>query len=638
MSLGWNRDRAPEALDRACTQGLADANDAIEVFEAIDLLSGAPGLYGEPLGRELAQKAEGLKGEACKVLRAALRESSLVGLYEDLYIHYRRHIWSHLCSYRLLDCIDGPDVTALLDARPNVLLDVLRSKPVVSRFDGEIAGWMKLNHRTSAEALLGLAERHERPVPLYLPDGLSNGDKNDIVEKYLRSPDPNLNFVTLLLHWPAGRIEGYFPSDDVRVLAKKVAPRLNERILAEGTTVRFGSSVYFEGLPGAVIACARSGVEDHGFVYDTRWLLKHLDPATVLGNYLYVFQFTSPRTGLLYVPSRENDEPLLYGLMGRKAMADYDEGPVFGHKSSVAVMVTKAYSELLRRNGVSLEHSLKWYFNEGIEEEFGVTGFYLHLPSGGTYLDRCRSIGSEIEGVVKAFKLFCEKGEIDHDYFELIQFKQFEAVPSLLDNKYAYAKGDGAKTAMQLLCSNQCELSFFNHGSAVSFDSFYDRMLRSEVRRRTFDGLFDESIDWLLAKGLICEGEQSVLLPTEQASVLEFIWREDAFPYYRAGASDKKAVNILVAQGLLEFETTLLARPESAYMDYVFNNSRFGNALALRNKYDHASGATQDPDAQGVEWDYITLLNLLIMLALKINEELCFHFDTGWASDFEDVD
>lgn len=57
-------------------------------------------------------------------------------------------------------------------------------------------------------------------------------------------------------------------------------------------------------------------------------------------------------------------------------------------------------------------------------------------------------------------------------------------------------------------------------------------------------------------------------------------------------------------------------------MNFMLNNERFSNSQALRNKYDHASGAVNDPNDLSYIKNYCLLLNLLICVTLKINDEL----------------
>ena len=58
-------------------------------------------------------------------------------------------------------------------------------------------------------------------------------------------------------------------------------------------------------------------------------------------------------------------------------------------------------------------------------------------------------------------------------------------------------------------------------------------------------------------------------------------------------------------------------------MNYVLNKSEYSNGLDLRNKYIHS---TYPLDTQQQEQDYISLLKILTVVILKINEEFCLKY------------
>lgn len=47
---------------------------------------------------------------------------------------------------------------------------------------------------------------------------------------------------------------------------------------------------------------------------------------------------------------------------------------------------------------------------------------------------------------------------------------------------------------------------------------------------------------------------------------------------------------------------------EEAYLNRMFNNASFPTSLELRNRYDHAKAAIDDPNADEIRGDYFQLL------------------------------
>ena len=89
---------------------------------------------------------------------------------------------------------------------------------------------------------------------------------------------------------------------------------------------------------------------------------------------------------------------------------------------------------------------------------------------------------------------------------------------------------------------------------------------------------------------------------------------------------DEKMKNEMIEMeklGLIEFVDTLLSRQESAYLNFYLNET-YPNGPKLRNKYVH--GIEYLEEDENVHFNnYIILLRLLIMLTLKINDDICLY-------------
>ena len=62
------------------------------------------------------------------------------------------------------------------------------------------------------------------------------------------------------------------------------------------------------------------------------------------------------------------------------------------------------------------------------------------------------------------------------------------------------------------------------------------------------------------------------------------------------------------------------SRPEQHYLNYILNKAEYSNGLDLRNRYVHDT-CSQNKKAQ--HYDYCELQKIMILIILKINEELC---------------
>ncbi|MBD8942275.1 MAG: hypothetical protein EGR71_07055, partial [Clostridiales bacterium] len=71
----------------------------------------------------------------------------------------------------------------------------------------------------------------------------------------------------------------------------------------------------------------------------------------------------------------------------------------------------QAYLGELKRLNIRLEDIFKWFFEENIKTEFNALGFSYSPPSEGTtYAEKCKLLGSAIDGILKQYRLFEEDG------------------------------------------------------------------------------------------------------------------------------------------------------------------------------------------------------------------------------------
>ena len=74
--------------------------------------------------------------------------------------------------------------------------------------------------------------------------------------------------------------------------------------------------------------------------------------------------------------------------------------------------------------------------------------------------------------------------------------------------------------------------------------------------------------------------------------------------------------------GDLVLETSLFSSLERDYLNYHLNKSTFINSLDLRNRYAHGSNPNSNGDENAFVQDYLQLLKVMILIVLKINDDL----------------
>ena len=625
-----------EAFPEGTGKGI---NDAIELYQCNLFMSAYASAFDDVTSAKLTARSAKAKGFSYKLIRNLAQEHRLDDLYDSVDMIYRSRFWDLLENSLAYEAINGDEFLRLLDTKPSALYAVLTHKRLVKHFDATIRASM-LRHPTAAAQIIiqGCAARTNQ-APIVLPKSLVNADMDSIMLQYLQSPKPNVNYTQLLAAWPSSTTPAYLPSADVRVAARRRTAELNNALLAESSMAGFSFRVEVS-INETQAECLRVQSNKTLLHVQVRqsWLDEYTDYPTILTNLIWIFGLVDPH-GRIRAAAHQHERSTLLATLGLHSKQEYPQtirGMLYGNCQHLSV---RAYRSFLQSKGIRLESVLEWCFNESFPQEFGVQGLGISLPSGGTtYFDRCKAMGTELERIAKGYILLKENGSIDPEYFSFKRFDGWREVPSLVQDKYAVAGARFDNVAWQLF-SDQCLLAYVPE-TKDSYDSFFDAMLATSPTREDYHEAMHPAIDALLEMGLITEEPDGSLAPTLSACALQQIWHEGAIVMPRVGKHDKhdrETIESLVASEVVEYRSTLLAPDEADYFDYMLNNSRFSDSPALRNTYDHATMAVDDPNASKYENDYVRFLELLSLLALKINDDLMLSRRSGVELDLIDT-
>ena len=634
LSIGFIRKRCLDRLIGAETATITTINDAIEAHQCKLMADNVPELFEEALPFGSNEAARQLFAKACEFIGRALSNSSADALFEQVELQYEEQFWNLVEASGAIAKIQSADFEKLIDRHPGCIGAILKSKKLTNAFDTAVKQLLLQHAKCAAELIIGrLATESGNRKELHLPSSLNSCDIDNIMLDYIYSEQSNPNYLKVLKDWPTRSSGIYNPSPEVRVQAKRAYNNAMGQLGTAWTGLRYNAGVTIDMNQKACKGLEVDG-RDLTHVFGGQWLEKHTDPATTMNNLLFVFDFIGTN-GLMYAPARKHEESTLLASVGLHVTGEYRTTIGFQMRSGLTYLETLAYSNFLESKGTNLESALEWVYRQYFPEEYGIIGFTLSLPSKDTsWLDKCKAIGPEIERTAKGYAVYSKRGAVDDDFFPFEALKSFSSLKALEEKKYAVA-GPEFELFGHALCSNQCMLSYLRK-SHESEQCFFDMMIKRHVERHDYPEYLQKSLDELVSKGLIIEENDGRLLPTPRAICIKSVWDNDAIPLRRRVKEDLSVVESLVNDGILCYCDQLFAPVESAYLDYMFNDASFPNSQALRNKYDHAHSAIEDPQATNMCDDYYRLLSILICITLKINEELADKTGRGGVEDFDD--
>ena len=128
---------------------------------------------------------------------------------------------------------------------------------------------------------------------------------------------------------------------------------------------------------------------------------------------------------------------------------------------------------------------------------------------------------------------------------------------------------------------------------------------------------------------VIAEGENGVLTAgnNELGWILYMLYHYGEISYHHTLNGQQRKIDELINQGALIAENKFFSRQEADYLSYIIDNSHFSNSLGIRNKYLHGIPTYSGDDA-GEKYltDYLMVLLAIIVLILRINEELSLKY------------
>lgn len=627
-------------MDRILKEGphiqIATINDAIEAHQLKLTFETVPELFEKAEGIDVASVVSALFANACKYSRETLASSRILGIYEELEMQYATQFWGlvHACGAEKM--ISGEEIDELLSRHIECLAPILENDKLVKLFDAEIRKSLVDNPYYSAELLIReYATESRSQNAIYLPKCLSQGDFDSIMAGYLDDQRANPNYMEVLFNWPSGATKCRFsPSPDVKVRAKRAHDEAMDAIFRQGTGLKYGAGVRIDP---EQIAC--KGVKAEGltltYSFSETWLAKYTDNASIMNNCRYLLDVVD-RSGLMSAPAHSHEESGLLATLGSHVLGEYRMNTISSMRESLANVEVIAYANFLESRGSRLEDALEWTYNDYFEEEYSISGFTLALPTRGTsWLDKCKSIGPEIERAVKSYSIYLRIGKIDGDYFPYESFKTFGTLNALSEKKYAV---DGAcfyKWGFYLF-SDQCMLTY-RRGHRDRARCFFDLISNAMVTFDDYDAAYVEVLQQLVDRQLVsaCE-ETGALSPTPRSICLKAVWDNGAIALRGCGDGDLALIDGLVSDEMLSYCGKLFTPDEAAYLDYMFNDASFPNSQGLRNRYDHAHSPIADPNAVNIRTDYYRMLTLLVAITLKINDELSAATGSGYLENFVD--
>lgn len=599
-----------------CSLSPQDINDALELYNVYKVLE------SDSLSDLEKEKTKILYSAVAKFFQniddnsfAAYHQSVLIDYYDDFLVLFER--------FKTYENVSPIGFGRIFEQEGFTLYKILEHKGIVTYYDKTLSDYMKSSEQT-AEIIIRkfLEEQPAKGIICHLPKSLDKNLFDGILLKYIESDYPHINLVNLISY---SQSSAECPlSDELRQRAKHRAVELYNRVSVKpGYSYEIGVS--FEEIKNLK---QQSQPEPGRFLitYNAKWLRDNTDIKSILFNFIHVFNFTDKYMRCSF-PVVQSQFGVLERHLGITGIREYKAGNTSRVINRYALATMSLYYNSLRRQNIYLETFIQDFFCKYLPEEFSVHGFDVNLSSHNyTDLDKCRVLFSEMDGILKQFVMFVRKKHIDMELYEMSSSPiAFKDIPSLITNKYAYAKGSDIMKEMAMCFSDQCMLSYVEkHSKKKSYDSFVNLVRDNQVKIEDYPDFDHADLNWLISRGTITISEDGYIsLNDERISILSDYYNNDVIRTSKF--NDSSEFQRLVDNNDFVIESSLFSRPEQQYINYMLNKKEYSNGEDLRNKYIHGS---YPRDKNQHYNDYMELLRIMVIVIIKINEEFCVWCDS----------
>lgn len=618
--IGEHLEKAADILESFDeTKEYTDINEVIELYNIQELIDSGVTLNEWDEGKIAYYKK--ICNSFNKILGkffGQINDENFRQICQSVCIGYVENFWELFVKFKSFKKVSGQIFAAYLNEPETTLYTLLQQEELVKAYGKELADTLRISEQTSRLIIDKFLKKHDQECLYIFPKELPPSEYEGILQKYIKLDTANLNDLQLLAHSQSSKECPI--SDKLRLSAKRECDTYWENRPFTGVQIGYGVSVEFADVP-EIKSAKRLENNIYQVTYDIKWLLDNLDYPTILNNFCYVFeQFDDCwRSTLVSVKSQ-------LGVFERalltRGIKEYVKGNLFNIGENISTMQVKGCYDILKHNGVRLEDVLKWFFEEYLSQEFGANGFRFNPPSEGTTMvEKCRTIASEMDGILKQFRMYVQDGEIDRELFEISsEHIRFSSLSGFVKEKYVYGNSNDIQREQFLLFSDQSLLGYIEK-TQNRYSRFVELMTHEDVKLSDFREHQQINIQWLIGRDIVRENPDGHLkLNIEKVFILKDLYEHDVIcpQYYDVELKD--IIDEWCRSGNLRLADSLFSEPEQDYLNYELNKSSFSNGLDLRNKYAHS---TYPVDEKTQIMDYMVLLKIMILVVTKINEEFC---------------
>lgn len=552
--------------------------------------------------------------QAIRIFLVDLCPSDFSRVIEELEFSNRSNFWQMFRYFEIYKRVDKTHFAELLNDHPRHIRYILSIEKLVQFYSTEVRTFL-LSAEESAEILLAYYEqKHTGKSPdWYFPKILTDTDKEAIIDAYLDSDEPNLNFVELVRHARQLKI-----SPRTRLKAKQLAGSIKEPILNSPNAIRFTMGATLNKDQDDAVAFE---TDDEGTmaVYGGKYLDSLHSDIELFLVFSNLFLF-SDKEGLITLVSHHSEMDQLEKLF-TQSRSEYMTGMVFAKKNMLSMAQLGIFGHYLKERGRPIEAVIDGFINDFFKESSGMANLIFKMPKADlSAFEKIRLLAPDMEYLLKQYKAFVNDGNIDHELLQMDSTPlNLSDLPSILAKKYLFSTHS---TILEL------QAIFFNPNSMLAGrgeggddETVFHALATKPTLKTDFEDYQQPYIERFISEGYLAVNEEGLLEMVDPVMIFIAgrLYEIGHISYWHYSSELRVVIDRMTDEGLLEVSDRLLTKEETSYLNFYLNAKEFSNGLDLRNKYMHGSHGR---DIKPQEMDYLYFLRTFIVILIKLCDDV----------------
>ncbi len=592
-------DYVPNNINR-----LIEANNILEDLDLIspDMAKSLHPLYDEKIRQIKKDIGKGL---------SVVNDSNLLNYLNCVDSLYISDFWNLFAKEKLYLTISSEAFSKVLHERNNLAKYVIYNKEIVKKYSSVIKDFVKLNPDFIESICGNHMEDHHM---CYIESMFSEEEIFTLLNDYINSESPNPNYLSFINRLQ--KIGGFSIPGKIR---HDAIQRFNSEInkihkSSKNPGFSFGARVSIQKQK-EILKMSTDSQNTMNISYSEDYLSDTLSNFQILRNLYVLFGLVDSQIRINNV-SHPANLSTIESILGFKTERDYPVGVGYQIKEMSANGAVSTYYNLLKSHSIELENVFKWFFEEYLLNHYDIHNFtYESSSSKTTYREKCMSISSQLDSVLKQYKSYVMYGYIDEDILQYIDDINFSDIPSSKKSKYIYGTKKMNRAISFLFMQAGVSYSLNTH---KEYESFFIRCESEPTSIFDIPQYLIHEVNWLSQNKFIYFDSKSCLhcLTANSIIAYDLYLNETICAYYLSPDIQRN----LLRNDFISYGDTLFSKYEINYFNYLLNHKSYNNGPNIRNKYIHGTNYTESENFN----NYCVLLRVMVYFCFKIDQDLRF--------------